>query len=129
MKGDRLLQKGIRHRQFLFPKRTKVLQAVAIPVVTSPTDSADYRKKLAESYGFKQIGEPLPEDVKLKDVIDTLPKKVMLLQDAFCVLFLLYVSAELSFWELDFGPRWEMSVPKIGALKWVKLFHLVNFLS
>ncbi|KAG2665100.1 hypothetical protein I3843_16G110400 [Carya illinoinensis] len=82
LKGDRLLQKGIRHRQFLFPKRTKVLQAVAIPVVTSPTDSADYRKKLAESYGFKQIGEPLPEDVKLKDVIDTLPKKVFEIDDA-----------------------------------------------
>jgi omega-6 fatty acid desaturase (delta-12 desaturase) len=33
---------------------------------------------LAERYGFKQIGEPLPENIKLKDIIDTLPKKVML---------------------------------------------------
>jgi acyl-lipid omega-6 desaturase (Delta-12 desaturase) len=79
LKGERLLQKGIRHQQFLFSKRrTKVLQAVAVPIVPSLADSAEYRNQLAERYGFKQIGEPLPENFKLKDVIDTLPKKVML---------------------------------------------------
>lgn len=78
LKGKRLHAKGIRHQQLLFPKRrTKVLQAVAVPIVPSPADSAEFRKQLAESYGFMQIGEPLPENVKLKDVLDTLPKKVM----------------------------------------------------
>jgi omega-6 fatty acid desaturase (delta-12 desaturase) len=67
------------HQQFLFSKRrTKVMQAVAVPIVPSLADSAEYRNQLAERYGFKKIGEPLPKNVKLKDVIDTLPKKVML---------------------------------------------------
>ena len=47
---------------------------MAIPV--SP-DTAKYREQLAESYGFKQIGEPLPDNVTLNDVIYTLPKEVL----------------------------------------------------
>lgn len=54
------------------------MQAVAAPVAPPPeADSAEYRKQLAESYGFKRIGEPLPDNVTLKDVIETLPKKVL----------------------------------------------------
>jgi len=50
---------------------------VAVPVAPSPADSTEYRKQLSENYGFSQIGEPLPENVTLKDVIDSLPKKVI----------------------------------------------------
>lgn len=60
-------------------KRTKVIQAVAVPVTPSSADSAEYRKQLAERYGFRQIGEPLLDNVTLKDVLDTLPKKVYFL--------------------------------------------------
>ncbi|KAE8126088.1 hypothetical protein FH972_020834 [Carpinus fangiana] len=62
-------------------QRTKVLQAVAVPIVPTSADSADYRNQLAERYGFKQIGEPLPENIKLEDIIDTLPKKVFEIDD------------------------------------------------
>lgn len=55
--------------------------------VTSPasSESAVYRKILSESYGFKQIGERLPEDVTLKDIINTIPKKVILLCMCVCI--------------------------------------------
>lgn len=69
---------------------SRVIQAVAIPVVPSPPDTAEYRKQLAESYGFKQIGEQLPDNIKIKDIINTLPKKVMLMPDASCIASLLY---------------------------------------
>ena len=55
------------------------MQAVAIPISPSPLDTAEYREQLAESYGFKQMGEPLPDNVTLKDIIDTLPKEVLVL--------------------------------------------------
>lgn len=77
MKWDNLLQKGIKRQQCSRRNRTTFVQAIAIPVAPSPPDSAEYRKQLSESYGFKQIGEPLPDNVTLKDVIDTLPKKVV----------------------------------------------------
>lgn len=57
--------------------RVTVIQAVAIPVEPAPAESAEYRKQLAESYGFRKIGEPLPDNVTLKDVISSLPKKVI----------------------------------------------------
>ena len=57
-------------------RRTRTVQAVATPVAPSSADSAEYRKQLAESYGLRQIGEQLPDNITLKDVIDTLPKKV-----------------------------------------------------
>ncbi|KAE8126087.1 hypothetical protein FH972_020833 [Carpinus fangiana] len=75
--GRKTSPEGNRHPQFLFSKRTKVLQAVAVPIVPTSADSAEYRNQLAEIYGFKQIGEPLPENIKLKDIIDTLPKKAI----------------------------------------------------
>ncbi|MBA0728522.1 hypothetical protein Golax_001415, partial [Gossypium laxum] len=82
---DNLLVKGINHRKGIIPlRRNKVIQAVAVPVRPSSADSADsaeYRKQLAETYGFRQIGEPLPDNVTLKDVIDTLPRKVFEIDD------------------------------------------------
>jgi omega-6 fatty acid desaturase (delta-12 desaturase) len=53
---------------------------VAIPVEPAPVESVEYRKQLAERYGFEQIGEPLPDNVTLKDVITSLPKKVVFLK-------------------------------------------------
>lgn len=34
------------------------------------------REKLAKEYGFRQIGEPVPDDVTLKQVVDTIPPEV-----------------------------------------------------
>ncbi|WRX32336.1 Fatty acid desaturase domain - like 7 [Theobroma cacao] len=82
LKWDSLLLKGISNKKDLIPmKRTKVIQAVAVPVTPSSADSAEYRKQLAERYGFRQIGEPLLDNVTLKDVLDTLPKKVFEIDD------------------------------------------------
>ncbi|EEF29426.1 Omega-6 fatty acid desaturase, chloroplast precursor, putative [Ricinus communis] len=79
---DRLLLKGEKQKSCLFYlKKTKPIQAVATPVARSSADSAEYRKQLAESYGFRQIGEPLPGNVTLKYIIDTLPKKVFEIDD------------------------------------------------
>ncbi|CAK9180376.1 unnamed protein product [Ilex paraguariensis] len=58
-----------------------IVQAVAIPVAPSPPSSAEHRKQITESYGFRQIGEPLPNNVTLKDIVDTLPKKVFEIDD------------------------------------------------
>ncbi|PKI52343.1 hypothetical protein CRG98_027269 [Punica granatum] len=70
---------------FLF-KRVQIVRAVAVPVARPPAesssvDNAEYRKQLSESYGFRQIGEPLPEDVTLKDIMNSLPKKVFEIDD------------------------------------------------
>ncbi|KAL3586443.1 hypothetical protein D5086_013310 [Populus alba] len=79
---DRLLVKGENHKKWVIPmRRTRTVQAVAAPVAPSSADSAEYRKQLAESYGFRQIGEPLPDSITLKDVMDTLPKKVFEIDD------------------------------------------------
>ncbi|KAF9680663.1 hypothetical protein SADUNF_Sadunf06G0144900 [Salix dunnii] len=76
-KLEKLLVKGENHKKWLVPmKRTRTVQAVATPVAPSSADSAEYRKQLAESYGLRQIGEQLPDNITLKDVIDTLPKKI-----------------------------------------------------
>lgn len=79
---DRLLVKGENHKKWVIPmRRTRTVQAVAAPVAPSSADSAEYRKQLAESYGFRKIGEPLPDNITLKDVMDTLPKKVFEIDD------------------------------------------------
>jgi omega-6 fatty acid desaturase (delta-12 desaturase) len=68
---------GEKHKKWLVPMRsTRTVQAVAVPAAPSFADSAEFRKHLAESYGFRKIGEPLPGNVTLKDILDTLPKRV-----------------------------------------------------
>lgn len=61
-------------------RKSTLVQAVAVPVAPPsafpPTDNTEYLKQLAESYGFQQIGEPLPDEVTLRDIITSLPKKV-----------------------------------------------------
>ncbi|CAI0394491.1 unnamed protein product [Linum tenue] len=74
---DPLLRQGTKQNKFLVHSRkSRTVQAVAVPAVSSAADGAEYRKQLAESYGFRQIGEDLPDDVTLKQVIDTLPKEI-----------------------------------------------------
>lgn len=83
LKGDGLIHKGFRlqsQRHFIPRNKFTVVRAVAIPVEPAPTESTEYRKQIAERYGFKKIGEPLPDNVTLKDVITSLPKTVIFLK-------------------------------------------------
>ncbi|XP_050364747.1 omega-6 fatty acid desaturase, chloroplastic isoform X2 [Argentina anserina] len=81
LKWDNLFQQGSKRQQCSFRNQRTFVQAIAIPVAPSSPDSAEYRKQLSENYGFRQIGEPLPDTVTLKDIIDTLPKKVFEIDD------------------------------------------------
>eukprot|EP00897_Mesotaenium_endlicherianum_P003038 jgi/Mesen1/2762/ME000170S01870 len=71
-------------------QRRLSVSAVATPIAPSstpspsksnPLDDPEERARLANLYGFRQIGEPLPESVTLKHVIDSLPKEVFELDD------------------------------------------------
>lgn len=77
----RLPHRGIKHHHLSRKKETKIIEAVAIPVLPPSLETAENRKQLSELYGFTQIGEPLPENVTMKDVIETLPKKVFEIDD------------------------------------------------
>uniref|UniRef100_A0A2P2LBA9 Omega-6 fatty acid desaturaseic n=1 Tax=Rhizophora mucronata TaxID=61149 RepID=A0A2P2LBA9_RHIMU len=80
--GDNVLVKGDRcGKYFSHLKGNRTIQSMAIQVAPSSVDGFQFRKQLAESFGFKQVGEPLPENVTLKDVMDTLPKKVFEIDD------------------------------------------------
>jgi omega-6 fatty acid desaturase (delta-12 desaturase) len=46
------------------------------PSVGDPLNDPAYRTKLAEEYGFTQIGEPVPEGITLKKIIDSFPSEV-----------------------------------------------------
>ncbi|TKY54705.1 Omega-6 fatty acid desaturase [Spatholobus suberectus] len=82
LNSNGLIRKGFRRqRSFVTRNKVTVIRAVAIPVQPAPAESAEYRKQLAENYGFRQIGEQLPDDVTLKDVINSLPKKVFEIDD------------------------------------------------
>jgi acyl-lipid omega-6 desaturase (Delta-12 desaturase) len=52
------------------------LQAAVLSVTPPILDDEDKRKQMSEDYGFAQIGEHLPDNITLKDVMDTLPKEV-----------------------------------------------------
>eukprot|EP01018_Ginkgo_biloba_P010095 Gb_24358 [translate_table: standard] len=63
----------------LGPRKKRTLEfisAVAIPVSPSAINNREERIRLSEEYGFTQIGEAVPDNVTLKNVIDTLPPKV-----------------------------------------------------
>eukprot|EP00271_Cylindrocystis_brebissonii_P001231 TRINITY_DN11559_c0_g1_i2.p1 TRINITY_DN11559_c0_g1~~TRINITY_DN11559_c0_g1_i2.p1 ORF type:complete len:455 (+),score=71.65 TRINITY_DN11559_c0_g1_i2:360-1724(+) len=47
----------------------------------SPLEDPATRARLAAEYGFRQIGEPLPNDVTLKQVIDSMPAEVFEIND------------------------------------------------
>lgn len=53
-----------------------LISAFALPVSTPLLSDKEQRMHLAEEYGFTQIGEPVPDNVTLKNIIDTLPPEV-----------------------------------------------------
>ncbi|KAJ1257362.1 hypothetical protein BS78_K086100 [Paspalum vaginatum] len=57
------------------------LQA-AVMTVTPILYDEEKRKQMAEYYGFTQIGEQLPDNVTLEDVMGTLPKEVSTVNSA-----------------------------------------------
>ncbi|KAG6740882.1 hypothetical protein POTOM_056351 [Populus tomentosa] len=65
-------------------RSTRTVQAVAVPAAPSFADSAEFRKHLAESYGFRKIGEQLPDNVTLKDVLDSPMDSLCLDMDRNC---------------------------------------------
>lgn len=67
---------GRSYHQFLPLKQRGGLQAAALPVTPPLLDDEIKRQQMSEDYGFKQIGEQLPDNVTLKDVMDTMPKEV-----------------------------------------------------
>lgn len=76
----------LHHEQWMGKRRrSKFVQHVAVPMAPSApspaADDPDYLENLAESYGFQQIGNPLPDDVTLRDIITSLPKKVFEIDD------------------------------------------------
>lgn len=81
LKWESLPRRSIKQKQcFKSLQKRQVVKAVAVNVAPSPSaDSAEYRQQLCHEYGFRQIGEPLPNDITLRDIIDTLPKKVLFL--------------------------------------------------
>lgn len=62
-------------RENLLDGKWKSISAIAAPVTPSLSDPF-YRAKLAEEYGFNQIGEQVPATVTLKNIIDSLPPEV-----------------------------------------------------
>eukprot|EP00249_Psilotum_nudum_P026976 c34152_g1_i1 orf=245-1597(+) len=52
---------------------SKPITAIAAPIAPAPLSDAKERKRLAEEYGFTQIGEPLPSEITLKNIIDSIP--------------------------------------------------------
>lgn len=59
------------------------ISAVAAPLAppSNPLEDAGERQRLAEEYGFTQIGEPVPAGVTLKKVIDSFPPEVFEIND------------------------------------------------
>ncbi|KAK4400385.1 Omega-6 fatty acid desaturase, chloroplastic, partial [Sesamum angolense] len=76
LKWEGLPQRRSKQNQSLISfRKHKVVKAVAVSVAPPPADSVEHRQQLCQEYGFRQIGEPLPDNVTLRDIIDTLPKK------------------------------------------------------
>ncbi|CAN1224253.1 Omega-6 fatty acid desaturase, chloroplastic [Linum grandiflorum] len=93
------------NKRLVHLRRAKTVQAVAALIVSS-ADGSEYRKQLAESYGFKQIGEDLPENITLKQVIDTLPKEVFEIDDvkAWKSVLISVTSYALGLWMISKAP-------------------------
>ncbi|XP_074281281.1 omega-6 fatty acid desaturase, chloroplastic [Silene latifolia] len=66
-------------------RMSKAVHAIAVPVnpssASSPIDDPSHLQLLAERYGFQQIGEPISDDVTLRDIITSLPKEVFEIDD------------------------------------------------
>jgi omega-6 fatty acid desaturase (delta-12 desaturase) len=63
------------------------LQAAVLPVTPPLFDDEGKMKQMAEDYGFTQIGDELPDNITLKDVMDTLPKEVPTVNTSLLLVF------------------------------------------
>ncbi|XP_020594054.1 omega-6 fatty acid desaturase, chloroplastic isoform X2 [Phalaenopsis equestris] len=72
-----------RHCPIIFSskKLIKVVQASVIPISPSLLANDVQRIDMCKTYGFMKIGEAVPNNVTLKDIITTLPKKVFEIDD------------------------------------------------
>lgn len=52
-----------------------------MPLAPSSLSDQEERNHISEKYGFTQIGEPVPDNVTLKNVIDSLPQEVFEIDD------------------------------------------------
>jgi acyl-lipid omega-6 desaturase (Delta-12 desaturase) len=75
------------YHQFLPLKHIGGLQAAVLPVTPPLLDGEGKKKQMAEEYGFTQIGDELPDDITLKDVMDTLPKEVATVNTSLLLVF------------------------------------------
>eukprot|EP01018_Ginkgo_biloba_P035358 Gb_08625 [translate_table: standard] len=62
-------------------KRTLNTVFAALPLAPPSLHDMEERRRISEEYGFTQIGEPVPDDVTLKKVMDTLPQEVFKIDD------------------------------------------------
>ncbi|BBN09957.1 acyl-lipid omega-6 desaturase (Delta-12 desaturase) [Marchantia polymorpha subsp. ruderalis] len=74
--GEPVVYQHARFDPLELKRRNGGIYAIAAPVAPYALEDAEVRARLAEEYGFQQIGEPVPENVTLKNVIDSLPKEV-----------------------------------------------------
>lgn len=47
------------------------------PLLSLNGYNEEEKRKMCEMYGFTQIGDPVPDNVTLKDIMDSLPRKVL----------------------------------------------------
>lgn len=57
------------------------IRAVSIAPPSSSLSDAEERARLAEEYGFLQIGEPVSKDITLRKVTESLPREVFEIND------------------------------------------------
>lgn len=67
-----------RHCPMIFSRKKfiKVVRASVVPISPSLLVNDIQRSDMCKTYGFMKIGEAVPDNVTLKDIIATLPKKV-----------------------------------------------------
>ncbi|KAJ3677211.1 hypothetical protein LUZ60_002935 [Juncus effusus] len=65
----------------LVHKSNLIRRAVATPVTITANNEEQNKSLMCEKYGFTQIGEQVPDNITLKDVMDTLPKTVFEIDD------------------------------------------------
>ncbi|CAA7408077.1 unnamed protein product [Spirodela intermedia] len=77
--GGHLWQRAFQRHRFHhnLRKNSMVIQAVAAPVSAPVVGNDEERKQMCENYGFTQIAELVPDDITLRDIISSLPKKVL----------------------------------------------------
>ncbi|XP_020692677.1 omega-6 fatty acid desaturase, chloroplastic isoform X1 [Dendrobium catenatum] len=98
----------VRHQSIHFSskKLIKVVRAYVIPISPSLQVNDIIRSDMCKTYGFIKIGEAVPDNVTLKDIITTLPKKVFEIDDvkAWRSVLVSFVSYALGIWMITKAP-------------------------